>query len=158
MPSPKYGYRPEPVEGTLMESSSLDIIAPAAKAPASPEPVVKSTVCSLCEFAWDLHGDNPTTDDCIRLLKAEMQRMKIMERSGPIVPYYPQPAKRYPDPGWPRPNGPIWYADHHTLNIGYGDQIPYAPTVAIGSWQTICTTNTTNAEHETLQGGLYLNA
>lgn len=107
MPSPKYGYRPEPVEGTFMESSSLDIIAPVAKAPASPEPVVKSTVCSLCELAWDLHGDNPTTDDCIRLLKAEMQRMRIMTPYAQPIAIPSTPPWVQPQPQ-PYPSFKIW--------------------------------------------------
>ena len=35
-----------------------------------PQPVVVSTVCSLCGEDWAEHGDEPTTLDCIRLLKA----------------------------------------------------------------------------------------
>ena len=35
-----------------------------------PEPVVVSTVCSLCDQPWEAHGATPTTLDCIRLLKA----------------------------------------------------------------------------------------
>ena len=37
-----------------------------------PEPVVTATVCSLCGLAWEKHGDKPTKDDCIRLLKAKL--------------------------------------------------------------------------------------
>ncbi len=37
-----------------------------------PEPVVVSTVCSLCGELWEPHGPNPTTLDCIRVLKAKM--------------------------------------------------------------------------------------
>jgi hypothetical protein len=35
-----------------------------------PEPVIVKTICSLCDEPWELHGDKPTTLDCIRLLKA----------------------------------------------------------------------------------------
>lgn len=34
-----------------------------------PEPVAVNIVCSLCELPWSQHGDDPTTLDCIRLLK-----------------------------------------------------------------------------------------
>jgi hypothetical protein len=41
---------------------------------AKPEPIVVSTICSQCGLNWDLHGDNPSLLDCIRLLKAEIAK------------------------------------------------------------------------------------
>ena len=46
-----------------------------------PEPVVTATVCSLCGLAWEKHGDKPTKDDCIRLLKAGLA-------SGPTTTWF----------------------------------------------------------------------
>lgn len=39
-----------------------------------PEPVVVRTLCSLCDQEWEKHGDNPTTLNCIELLKDELGR------------------------------------------------------------------------------------
>ncbi len=57
-----------------------------AKRAAKPKPVPVTTVCDLCGLAWALHGSDPTTDDCIRLLKVEAAK-KIQ----PIFPYVPHP-------------------------------------------------------------------
>jgi len=35
-----------------------------------PKPVVVKTICSECDLPWEDHGENPTTSDCIRLLKS----------------------------------------------------------------------------------------
>lgn len=42
-----------------------------------PMPVVVTTICSLCDEGWELHGDNPTTADCIRLLKAKIASLPV---------------------------------------------------------------------------------
>jgi hypothetical protein len=39
-----------------------------------PQPVPKQLVCDLCDLPWEGHGDKPTKDDCIRLLKAELRK------------------------------------------------------------------------------------
>ena len=49
----------------------------AAKRPKKPSPVPVETVCSVCGFAWTLHGSDPTTDDCIRLLKVELAKKPV---------------------------------------------------------------------------------
>lgn len=41
---------------------------------AKPEPIVTSTVCSLCGLDWDAHGDKPTALKCIELLRAELAK------------------------------------------------------------------------------------
>jgi hypothetical protein len=63
-----------------------------------PEPVIVKTVCSLCDEPWEAHGDNPTTLDCIRLLK--MRPRTVVQCQGinpwpvtiadipPYVPYF----------------------------------------------------------------------
>lgn len=38
-----------------------------------PQPVPQFIVCSLCGEPWAGHGDDPTTLDCIRLLKAKVR-------------------------------------------------------------------------------------
>ena len=45
-----------------------------------PHPVVIKTICSLCGLDWDGHGDDPTAEDCVRLLKAE-----VAKKSTPIT-------------------------------------------------------------------------
>lgn len=39
-----------------------------------PEPVVVSTVCSLCGLDWNDHGDKPTAATCVDLLRAELAK------------------------------------------------------------------------------------
>lgn len=63
-----------------------------------PQPVVVTVLCSLCDLSWDAHGEKPTTEDCIRLLKAELR-----SRPKPIPYWY---------------NTPVWnglYASTNTL-------------------------------------------
>lgn len=71
-----------------------------------PAPVVVTTVCSLCDEPWEAHGDDPTTADCIRLLKARIVTQPVT----PVViyrdrwPWYPNqyPTITYPSytPQW----------------------------------------------------------
>ena len=61
-----------------------------------PKPVVVETICSECGMDWDLHGENPTTSDCIRLLRAELA---IRPRSITIQPYV-QPYSPAIYPWW----------------------------------------------------------
>lgn len=70
---------------------------------AKPEPVVVTTICSLCDEPWEAHGDAPTTLDCIRLLKAKAaQRTTIIQRDRWIPQPYPYPV--YPNvPRWDYP-------------------------------------------------------
>ena len=85
----------------------------ATKRPKKPSPVPVQTVCAVCGLDWKAHGDDPTTDDCIRLLKAEVAK-------GPVtVPYYPypyviretpapyieSPYRPYKPPLWVKPEG-----------------------------------------------------
>ena len=41
-------------------------------ADAKPSPIVTSRVCSACGLSWDDHGDKPSLEDCVRLLKAAL--------------------------------------------------------------------------------------
>lgn len=66
----------------------------------TPEPVAVTTICSVCGLSWSDHGKEPTTDDCIRLLKAELANR-------PLTVPVPQPYP-YPVPA-PRPYVRPWY-------------------------------------------------
>ncbi len=80
-----------------------------------PKPVVVETICSECGLDWEPHGENPTTSDCIRLLKAELAK----PRSVTIAPYV-QP--------WPYPVYPLY------------PSIPYRPygwQMSGGTYSTI---------------------
>jgi len=65
--------------------------------PAKPSPKHVKTVCAVCGRDWRAHGANPTTDDCIRLLKADLSRVEselAMERCRPKVVPCPLPPER----------------------------------------------------------------
>lgn len=70
----------------------------ARKKPAQPKAVPVDTICSVCGLSWTDHGADPTTDDCIRLLKAELANNKTIIRE----PYRVEPYR------WPY-REPIWY-------------------------------------------------
>ena len=53
-----------------------------------PEPVIRSTVCSLCDEPWESHGDDPTVLDCIRLLKAKRYTPPYVPSYTPITAGY----------------------------------------------------------------------
>lgn len=99
-----------------------------------PVPVHTQTVCSVCGLDWDRHGDKPTAETCIELLKQDLAREK--QRAAPIqpgpyplpypVPYpvAPQPRPYRPWP-WTQP-GPIWISQPH-IGTGSGT-VPYPMT------------------------------
>lgn len=75
----------------------------------TPTPVVTATVCSMCGLDWERHGADPTTEDCIRLLKAEIAHKPITlptpwMRPVPYVPWTP-----------PHRPGPIWQVSPPTI-------------------------------------------
>jgi hypothetical protein len=37
-----------------------------------PEPITTARICSMCGEAWNRHPENPTVEDCVALLKAEL--------------------------------------------------------------------------------------
>lgn len=62
------------------------------KAPAKPEAVPVNTICSVCGLPWSDHGRDPNTDDCIRLLKAELaKRVQYVPIQIPVP--YPRPTR-----------------------------------------------------------------
>lgn len=85
-----------------------------------PSPVHTETVCSVCGLDWDRHGDEPTTDTCIELLRGDLdrERARTTPRAPmpyPVVPYVPHP---YPQP-WRQPP-PIWVSHQTTTNSAAG--------------------------------------
>lgn len=32
--------------------------------------------CSVCDLDWQLHGEHPSLDQCVELLKAEVKRLR----------------------------------------------------------------------------------
>lgn len=55
-----------------------------------PQPISVETVCSECGLMWVLHGSDPTTDDCVRLLKAELQVARAEKAIYPYPLTYPE--------------------------------------------------------------------
>lgn len=64
-----------------------------------PEPKVIRVVCSLCDLEWNAHGEDPTTENCIRLLKAE-----LAHRPYTNYQYIYQRLPNYPAIGYPAIN------------------------------------------------------
>jgi hypothetical protein len=75
-----------------------------------PRPVTTERICSECDLDWELHPENPTLSDCVRLLKS-----------------YPHPVctlPHYPAICW-RPHYPptqIWWS-----GTGGGTSAPQLP-------------------------------
>lgn len=74
---------------------------------AKPEPKIVSEVCSLCGLDWDLHGKNPTSEVCVKLLLDEVSSLNARLAHRPISYHIPYPA---PYPVYPRPYYPHWYS------------------------------------------------
>lgn len=71
-----------------------------------PAPVVVETRCSLCDLPWEDHSDDPTTADCIRLLKAQLAVR-------PTVVYVDRWYPHYAPTITPAP----WYSSGDTFTI-----------------------------------------
>lgn len=55
-----------------------------------PEPIHKHIVCSACGMNWEAHGEKPTLEKCVELLKAELvKRPRLGQFSGTGVTYSP---------------------------------------------------------------------
>lgn len=78
-----------------------------------PSPVVVTTICSLCDEPWEAHGDKPTAEDCVRLLKAKLAAASVR----PIVIERPYP---YPVSPW-RPH-PYWHQPSWIVSSGNTSQ------------------------------------
>lgn len=71
---------------------------------AKPKPVPTDLECSLCGLPWDDHGENPTAETCIALLRAELA--KVPAYSPPII------IRPYPqNPQW-------WWETHPIMSDG----------------------------------------
>lgn len=75
-----------------------------ARKTTKPEPIVTSTICSVCGLDWDGHPEGATKDDCIRLLMAELKREKARLTPRPTIVYPYQPFVTTPAPGKEQPN------------------------------------------------------
>lgn len=86
-----------------------------------PKPVVVTTICSECGLPWEAHGDEPTTGDCIRLLKIELAKRPSVAIAQPYVyPVYPQP--------WTHP---YWYGTTYCNTSGIVDAIACTATSTV---------------------------
>lgn len=100
----------------------------------TPKPVVVKTICSMCDLDWEDHGDNPTTEDCIRLLKAEVAK-KSSGCTHYHYPWYWQYQQIYPSV---ITSGTTWQSNYNTNNLsntlddGHAYTVNYA-TPAISS-------------------------
>ena len=79
-----------------------------------PKPVIVSQVCSMCGLDWERHGEKPTTEDCIRLLKAELASRPVTITIPSVYPYPVVPGAA-PYPWWYT----IWNGNSNTLNDGH---------------------------------------
>jgi hypothetical protein len=101
-------------------------------AKAKPEAVPVNTICSVCGLPWHDHGEDPTTDDCIRLLKAELARRPL---TVPVPHPYPVPV--YPKRPW---YWEEWY--HKPYQPYYGEILCKGGTAE----KTVTLNNTTYSE------------
>lgn len=67
-----------------------------------PVPVVVTTICSLCDLPWEDHGEDPTTSDCIRLLKAKV----VAQSQTPFIIYKDRWPVQWPNTYYS--NTPQW--------------------------------------------------
>lgn len=44
--------------------------------PAKPTAIPSAHKCSLCDLDWKRHGEKPTVEKCVELLKAECSRLR----------------------------------------------------------------------------------
>jgi hypothetical protein len=77
-----------------------------------PEPVAVETICSVCGIDWGLHGESPTTDDCINLLKSALE----YEQSRRVTPIYVERHVAPPIQQPWYPSGPYWYNSPSTTD------------------------------------------
>jgi hypothetical protein len=97
----------------------------ARKKTQTPEPIAVSTICSVCGLSWHDHGKDPTTDDCIRLLKAELAKRPI---TVPVPQPYPVPYRPYTRPWYweewysktPRLPGEITWSSSASKETNFG--------------------------------------
>jgi len=83
------------------------------KTPQKPEPVAVTTICSVCGLSWHDHGKDPTTEDCIRLLKAALASKPISVPQPYAVPVRPYPwywEEWYARPRYPTKPGEITWS------------------------------------------------
>lgn len=69
----------------------------------TPSPVAVTTICSVCGLGWEAHGLDPSTDDCIKLLKAALASRPMYRGY-----WYQQPTVTYP--AYPNPTPWINYS------------------------------------------------
>jgi hypothetical protein len=61
--------------------------------PATPKPVVTAQVCSLCGLPWDGHGEQPTIEKCVELLRAALDdALQLRELVVSAGSYWPSPG------------------------------------------------------------------
>ena len=90
-----------------------------------PEPQPLNIVCSNCGLDWNRHGDKPTVEKCIELLKGDLAREKARTAPRPYpqpypVPYpYPQPIpyRPYVPNPYPWRQPPYWASPSQTGGI-----------------------------------------
>jgi len=88
---------------------------------AKPKAVTTVQVCSLCGLDWKRHGENPTTDDCIALLRADLA---AAERRPVYIPY----ARPIPwSPYWPY-YAPVWGGNSAGRAVSSGGTITISNT------------------------------
>lgn len=106
-----------------------------AKPAAVPKPKIVSQVCSVCGLDWELHGEEPTTETCVKLLLDEVAvANKALAASRNIYPpVIVQPYRTY---------YPQWYTQWGGLSSG--GSITYGGAINATS-STSALSNVTNS-------------
>jgi hypothetical protein len=79
----------------------------------TPTPVTVYQECDLCGMDWAEHGENPTTDDCIALLKMAL----VLKSPVCLRPHYPVPVYT-PSPWWQSMINTPWYVSSQSWGNG----------------------------------------
>lgn len=89
-----------------------------------PHPVVVTTICSLCDEPWEDHGDKPTAEDCVRLLKAKLARQRP-----PVIIH----DRWYPQPYVVPTVRPYWRWNDHMIYCGSTQAVSTTGTLTVSN-------------------------
>lgn len=94
-----------------------------AKPAAVPKPKIVSQVCSVCGLDWELHGEEPTTETCVKLLLDEIAIANKALAASRNINIYPPMVVPY------RTYYPPWYQGN-TWTVSGGTMVSASSAVS----------------------------